>query len=141
MINRRELKKNSNNSHNPNKNVCAWAVAKMFGAHNETRYLHTSDDLKRAVRKRYKVRSRLSCLPKGSTVAAYKRKCQQLSIDLECEEIHVLGFIVIVENHALGLRHDGSVYVDTDPRERDRRKVLEFYIVYKETPLGEWFFD
>ena len=50
-VNRNVYKSRSNNHTNPNKNVCALKVAHALGADENVRYLHTIQDLVRAVRK------------------------------------------------------------------------------------------
>lgn len=46
----------SNNSENPNKNLCILEVTKMLGCASATKYLHTIDDMLRATRTKWKVR-------------------------------------------------------------------------------------
>lgn len=119
----------SNNPANLNKNICLLRIAEGFGVADQVRYLHTIDDLVRALRAqknlfgraRYLVRSRKSRLAKGSTVGRARTKCQ---------DIGAAFYVVRVDGHALLLGCDGRTLVDTDPRKRDRRKITHFYGVY-----------
>lgn len=113
-------RKNSNNSANPNKNVCALAVAKHFGCENETRTLHNLNDNKRALSARWKLRSVRSYAK--ATVGASRKALANLDGD------HV-GFFVWVDGHVMALHRDGSTAVDTDPRKNDRRKVRGVWAV------------
>ena len=62
---RKQFKKKSNNTANNNKNICALRVAEYLRVESMVRYLHTKDDLVRAVRKAYTVRSRMSAVNDG----------------------------------------------------------------------------
>lgn len=118
---KREIQRaNSNNCSNPNKNVCALAVANALGVANEVRYLHEIGDIKRAAATRFNVRSRKSAL-KGSTVGAIRKHC---TAQKAC------GFIVYVAGHVILLDAWGNTWVDTDPRKNDRRKVLGVWALF-----------
>lgn len=119
-INRSAHKARSNNGIDPNKNVCALAVAKALGVDNAVRYLHVIDDIKRAAATRFSVRSRKSAL-KGDTVGAIRK---------HCAEQKACGFIVYVAGHVLLLDAWGNTWVDTDPRKNDRRKVLGVWALF-----------
>ena len=69
-IQRKKLCARSNNPNNPRKNVCALVVARALGADDATLYLHTWDDLKRAIRSVWSFRSVASAVKvkEGSTV-------------------------------------------------------------------------
>lgn len=125
MTRRQWLRTASNNPVNPNKNICVLAVAKALGADNETRYLHTYEDLVRALRTRYIVRSRTSNV-KGKTVGKAREKLASLA-----DDVNAIGFIVRVQGHVMLLDSQGKTIVDTDPRKRDKRKVLNAYVIYK----------
>jgi hypothetical protein len=113
----------SNNKKNPNKNVCALAVAKALGVHEETRYLHSIQDVVYAARKHWTVRSRFSAVngKAGKSVGAIRNKVSELDGRF---------YIVRVDGHALLLDGEGNTLVDTAPRKRDRRKVTHLYAVY-----------
>lgn len=117
---RQALKASSNNPVNPNQNVCALMVARSLRVENEVRYLHTLDDLHRAARTRFSVRSVKSAV-KADTVGAARRNMPQIG---------ALGFIVYVEGHVLLLDAQGQTLVDTDPRKRDKRRILKVHGLY-----------
>ena len=116
---RTALRERSNNSQNPNKNVCGLAVATAFRVENETRYLHTNEDLYRALRSRFSVRSvKSKC---ASTVGGSRAAMAALA----AADPSIVGFVVMVAGHVLACDRTGATAVDTDPRSNDRRKVLE----------------
>ena len=117
---RNELKAASNNAENSNQNICAMMVAKALGVANEVRYLHTIGDLKRAAGKRFSVRSVKSKVKSDTAGGARKRMA----------DIPAKAFIVWVPGHVLLMDAEGSTIVDTDPRKRDRRKLLGVWGVY-----------
>lgn len=57
---RKTRQRYSNNDENRNQNVCANAVAKALGVSRRVRYLHNLEDLVKAARKKWTVRSRTS---------------------------------------------------------------------------------
>lgn len=116
------FKARSNNKVNQNKNICGLAVATAFGVDKNVHYLHTMNDIVRAVRTKFVVRSRLSRF-KGKTVGGIRK-------DLEKKCVGASHFIVGVKGHVLLLDHLGNTIVDTAPRKKDKRKVTELYAVY-----------
>jgi len=115
-------KQASNNKENPNKNLCAEAVAEAIGVSRHVRYLHTISDLVRAARNDYIVRSRMSAAnARGKTVGAIRDKLATLGARY---------YIVRTDDHVLLLNCEGQTVVDTAPRKRDRRKVTHVYGVY-----------
>ena len=123
---RKAHKARSNNSDNPNKNVCALAAARFLGVDQEVRYLHTVDDLVRASRKRWVVRSRKSDLRSGSSVGAAR---EQIAGGRVRESHKAVAYIVRVDGHVLILNKHGATVCDTASRKRDRRKITHFYMV------------
>lgn len=126
---RRSAIERSNNPANPNKNVCAYAVAHALFVQDEVRYLHTWGDMMRAVRKLWSMRS------VASAVNATKRDTSVGAVRaglMKHAEQHsdVASYVVRVDGHVLLIGRDGKTMVDTDPRKRDRRKVLNVYGVY-----------
>ena len=146
----------SNNPDNPNQNMCAQAVAKWLGVAEKVRYLHNVDDLVRAARTKFTVRSRLSeakkLLPKKKlTVSQFRKIAQDISdkayggevrkAEYYCPDNHKnwiqetrtcydpAAFILRTPNHAIGLDSTGKVVVDTNPRKSDRRTVTHVYMV------------
>ena len=125
MTLRAKARAKSNNADNGNKNICALEVAQALGVAQETRYLHTVSDVVYAARKAYTVRSRGSQV-NGKTVGASRAKLIELARDH-----NTAGFIVRVAGHVLLIDNEGRTVVDTDPRQRDKRKITHCYIVYK----------
>jgi len=124
-MNRREANRSeSNNPDNTNKNICILEVAKALGCEDETRYLHTIRDLVYALRKHYMVRSR-AAKTKGKSVGKIRDLLPAMA-----NEVDATAFVVRVDGHILMLGTDGATLVDTDPRQRDRRKITHFYVVY-----------
>jgi hypothetical protein len=117
-------RKRSNNSADPNKNICVLAVAKTLGVENESRYFHYTQDLVRAARTKYTVRSRMSYV-KGCSVGQARPKLAEM-----VSEVNAIGYIVQVAGHVLFLKPNGKTIIDTAPRLRDKRKVLSVYVVY-----------
>ena len=112
----------SNNQHNPNKNICALAVTSALGVAGRVRYLHVRGDTERAIRTKYSVRSCRTAI-KGKTVHQVRKAIPEANLD-------AFAFIVYTERHVLLLKGDGGVYVDTDPREGDRRVVQGIKGIY-----------
>lgn len=124
-------RESSNNPKNPNKNICCLYVAHYLGVHNATKYLHTLDDLIRASRTRWTIRSRksrLNCASVGKARQSIKRYIKR--------DNQVLGFIVAVRGHVLLLNYEGKTIVDTDSRKRDNRPIVEIYGIYHNMHLG-----
>lgn len=119
-MNREHQKLMSNNKNNNLKNICALAVAKHLNVDHTVHYLHTINDLVRASRNRYLVRSRKSTF-RGKTVGAIRREI----FKVDC---HYL--IVRVEGHVLLLDKNGNTIVDTAPRKKDKRKITHIYGVW-----------
>jgi len=116
---RDQLRAESNNRANPNKNKCALAVARTLGVDNEVRYLHTMTDLKRAISKQYSLRS-VKSMVKSDTVGGARKNLDG----------RAFAYLVMVEEHVLLLSRIGRTVVDTSPRRRDRRKILGIWGVY-----------
>lgn len=130
---RAKYRSRSNNPVNPNKNVCAYVVAQGLGVGDATRYLHTWSDLARAIRTRWGFRSVRSYVTKQGDTMGKIRK----GIDAHAKENpRAVAYVVRVDGHVLALKRDGSTVVDTDPRKRDKRKVLDVYAVYKQSIFG-----
>lgn len=112
----------SNNLKNPNKNICAKAVASAFGrADSKVRYLHTSEDVVRAVRKN------------GFIVSKQKGTKGQAVCQIDHENTDgLVGWIVEVDGHILALSPDGQGGVDTDPPKKgwaDIRPIKNLWAV------------
>lgn len=125
-MDRQLLRLTSNNRENPNKNKCAIAVANALGVKDETRYLHTWDDLQRAIRKLWSfrsVKSKLRVIRGRTTVGSVRSK-------LAKHNEGALAYVIRVDGHVLLLDHNGQTIMDTDARERDKRKIVNVYGVY-----------
>ena len=118
-IMRDKLRAQSNNRANPNKNKCALAVARTLGVDNEVRYLHTMTDLKRAISKQYSLRS-VKSMVKSDTVGGARKNLDG----------RAFAYIVMVKDHVLLLSRVGRTVIDTDPRLRDKRKILGIWGIY-----------
>lgn len=118
-IMRDKLRAQSNNRENPNKNKCALAVARTLGVDNEVRYLHTMTDLKRAISKQYSLRS-VKSMVKSDTVGGARKNLDG----------RAFAYIVMVKDHVLLLSRVGRTVIDTDPRLRDKRKILGIWGIY-----------
>ena len=125
MTVRQSLKADSNNTDNANQNICAQAVAKAFDVAGEVRYLHTYEDVKRAIGKRYSVRSRLSKVKKGSSVGASRAAILKM---IQTEG--AIGAVIYIKGHVISFDSSGNV-TDTDPRQRDRRAIKQLHLVFR----------
>lgn len=119
----------SNNPRNPNKNMCALAVARVLHVDDEVRYLHTWGDMLRAVRKLWSMRSVASVVgaTKGDKSVGAIRSALAKHAKSNPD---VYSYVIRVEGHVLLVCRDGRTLVDTAPKQRDRRKVLDVYGVY-----------
>ena len=127
---RRKLKEDSNNKANNNKNICALAVAKILGVDGATRYLHTWDDLSKAIRFMWSFRSVQSAikLQRGDTVGSIRKRVAQHF--QENADRGIFMYVVRVDGHVIVLGNNGKTWIDTAPKKRDKRQVLEIYGVY-----------
>ena len=123
-VNRKIMRRKSNNPADTNKNVCVLAVAKALGCENDTRYLHNISDLVYALRTRHTVRSR-AARTKGKTIGKVRHLLPAMAA-----EVNAKAFIARVSGHVLMLDANGNTVIDTAPRQRDRRRVTHFYVVY-----------
>ena len=124
-MNRKALRDGSNNPDNPNKNLCGYAVARALGVDEATRYIHTIEDLQRAIRSLWSLRSvktKMGVKAGRTTVGAIRKRIAAKG--------EALAYLVHVEGHVLLLDRDGTTSVDTAPVQRDRRKVLRVQGVY-----------
>ncbi len=115
----------SNNPHNTNKNWCALRVAQACGVHEATRYLHTVNDLKRALSTRWNYRSRKSAF-KTNTVKQYPK-----ALANQAMEAGLAGYVVIVSGHVLLLNKEGEVHTDTAPEHTARKEVQAIYGLFR----------
>tara|TARA_R110001592_G_scaffold169944_4_gene406691 strand:- start:358 stop:735 length:378 start_codon:yes stop_codon:yes gene_type:complete len=120
-INRSKAREGSNNEANANQNVCALMVATALNVQNEVRYLHVIDDLKRAISSKHSLRS-VKSMVKSDTVGGARKNLDGQN--------GATAYMVWVDGHVLLLGADGATIVDTDPRQRDRRKIKGIWGVY-----------
>lgn len=125
MKRRQKFRNNSNNEVNRNKNICGLAVAQVLGVSSTVHYLHTINDVVRAARNKFTVRSRLSFIGTGKTVGKSRLKFKQIH-----EKEGAKFFIVRVDGHVILLNQEGLTICDTDPRKRDKRKITHAYAVF-----------
>ena len=128
---RAKWKAESNNEANPNQNICTQAVARWAGVQDSVRYLHTNNDLKRALRTRFSVRSVKSSLGKAKTVGAARKVIAKLFADRR----DLVAIYISVPGHAMLVDRNGQTIVDTDPRTRDRRRIVHANGLYKKAGM------
>ena len=131
-LNRQSLRDRSNNKDNPNKNWCGLTVANALGVADATLYLHTWSDLARAIRTCWSFRSvktTLKVKPYQTTVGAARVRIKRKGINKPSTS-DPTAYVVMVDHHVLMLDQQGNTIIDTDPRERDARKIHKIYGVY-----------
>lgn len=123
-----KMRSKSNNEADPNKNVCALTVAKVLCCDQQTRYLHNWQDLQRAIRSLWSMRSVKSYVKAtpDSTVGSLRKAMN----DYATKEQRLAAYVIRVEGHVLMIDRDGKTLIDTAPRKRDSRKVLDIAGVY-----------
>jgi len=112
------------------KTVCTGAVLGFFGiSASKFRYCMCTTDVKRIFRNNgFAVRSRLSKFKKAKTIGQLRREiCEK------ADEGRVVWSSVGVPGHALLLNNNGEPVVDTDPRQRDARRIVHVSAIYKMT--------
>ena len=74
----------------------------------------------------YNVRSRQSAFKKAKTVSSLKKAIAKYTDHTKntLYYVHVCGHVLLLDSN-------GNVLVDTDPRQRDRRQVLNVKAVFK----------
>ena len=113
--------------------VCVSACLSYLGIKpNQYKFTwskRTGNDSALAIMRRfgYAVRSRKTAFKKATTVSALKKAIKGYT-DLSENVYYYVG----VKGHVLLLDSNGNVLVDTDPRQRDRRKVFKVKAVFKE---------
>ena len=125
---RQVMRDRSNNPNNPNKNACGLAVAIALGVGDVTRYLHTWEDLQRAIRSMYSLRSVKTAVrvKPDTTLGSIRKSLQEHNKSADA----CMAYVAHVDGHVLLLSHEGKTIIDTAPVKRDRRKVLNIYGVY-----------
>lgn len=121
MTRRQAFRVDSNNPRNPDQNICGQRVCAILGVSQNVRYIHTQNDITRAIRTRFSVRS-VKSAAKAATVGAARANVSKID--------RAVCFVCFVKGHVLLLDHNGKTIVDTAPRKRDRRKILAIYGVY-----------
>lgn len=123
---RAKLLRESNNPNDSGKNLCTLEVCEALGVDHRVRYLHNMNDMLRALRTTFVVRSRRSSV-RGRTVDDIRGQLLGLGAKY---------YLVGVRNHVLLLGYDGQTIADTVPRKgRDCRGVIELYGIFQKKGL------
>lgn len=124
---RADLAANSNNTCDPNKNLCTLEVARGFAVENTVKYLHTYEDLLKAMRKKWKLKSSKTLLKftTGKTSTTELRKLIVKNGDPDA-----LAYVVYVKGHIMAMNKVGVDYVDTSPKETKDKHVQKVWAVY-----------
>lgn len=125
----------SNGRNTKNKNACLEKVAEILNVNKKVRYLHFLDDILRAARTEYKVRSRLYKIGgKGVYLSDFAHKLKKMSENEESNYVH--GYIIITgnnnvneANHAAYLDSEGRIIIDTAKKFTVSKPVVGFYVV------------
>ncbi len=116
------------------KTVCVTACLTALGVPFDSfHYTGTTADSRREsiLRKHgYAVRSRFSKLPKNPTIGKTRKVINKLN-----DPKHTF-YMVIVQGsgycHCILLNDKGETVVDTDPRTKDKRRVVKIHAVFKQ---------
>ena len=111
------------------KSVCVSHVLAHFGISPDA-YHYTGrafDNRRESILRRHgwAVRSRKSAMGKANTVGQIRDKIRKLN------DPEGTVYMVVVVGHAMLLDASGKTIVDTAPRKRDARKVLQVKAVFK----------
>lgn len=108
---------------------CAGATLNFFGVEGTTWNNRTKKNVWENTLRRngFSVRSRKSKLGKAKTVGAARKVLDKISES----EPEIIAFVIRVDGHVLVLDRGGKTIVDTDPRIKDKRKVLGLMAVMK----------
>jgi len=102
---------------------CTTAVLKRLGVTN-FKYCQTQSDVVSILRRHdWSVRSRRSQVGKIS-VGSLRKKLRTGRVDAG------EWLVVFVDQHVLLIDRAGRTVVDTDPRQRDRRKIRAIYAIW-----------
>lgn len=111
-----------------NKTICTSAVTDWFGVTQNVHYLHSIEDMVRALRKGgFTARSRAGKFA-GKSLGSVRDKLAKEAESLA--PFHVYGFVVVVPGHALLVNRFGETIIDTASRQKDRRKIQQIYVIY-----------
>ena len=124
---RAELAANSNNSFDPNKNICTLEVARGFAVENTVKYLHTYEDLLRAMRKKWKIKSSKTMLKFTSGKTSTK---ELRTLITKNGDPNALAYIVYIKGHIMAMNKIGEDYVETSPNETKTKPVEKVWAVY-----------
>lgn len=110
------------------KTVCAGTILNFFGIpQNKYRYTwNGKNNVWPNILRRfgYAVRSRKSRLPKKCTVGKARKVINKLN------DPKGTRYIVRVPHHVLLLDDSGNTVIDTDPRIRDKRRVISLIAIF-----------
>lgn len=126
--NRRALIEDSNNPDNPNYNVCGLEVCKALDVESRVRYIHTLDDIFRAIQKKYSMRD-LTPSFQNMPISKVRRTLRR-----EYAHEEPIAFLVYLfsntDYHVLLLDENGKTLVDTDPAEGyDPRQIMFIHAI------------
>ena len=107
---------------------CASAALAYFGVTGTTWNARTKKNVWENTLRRagYAGRARASKLPKNPTVSRIRQRVAEIAAN----EPQIKGFVVRVPGHVLVMNRQGQTVRDTDPRVRDRRRVLGIYAIW-----------
>jgi len=106
------------------KTACTSACLTYFGI-DQDQYRYSqflSDMLSILRRKGFNCRSRKSSIKPGSTIGSVRGQLKKLGYGI---------YLVNVSGHVLLMDQNGKTIIDTDPRKRDRRRIIKIYKIYK----------
>ena len=111
----------SNNTTNPNGNICAIQVARSLSVEHAVKYLHTIDDVKRAISSRYKLvnRTKLFDCDNYQLLRKEVRKTQYNSV-----------FLVYITGHVMLLGSHGHAIVDTHQEHTMENNVVSVWEIF-----------
>lgn len=126
MTNRNMMIQSSNNPENPKKNYCCLKVCEAMNVAEDVRYLHTKDDVIKAFRTLFTVRSRTSKISKT------KNRVCDLQENIDSFDGKALLVFVREKDcgHVILMNPAGKILVDTSPVDgKDTREIIWIYSV------------
>ena len=126
---RKPVKEHHTHKSGEKKTVCVTAVLTSIGVPHDTFHYtgRIADGRRESILRRhgFAARSRMSRLPRGCSVGRARERIASW------DDPPGTVYMVTVRQHLLLLDENGQTLVDTDPRVRDRRKILEIKAVFK----------
>jgi hypothetical protein len=118
-LDREEERKESNNSYNPNQNLCCISVTNYFRTTKLYKYLHTSGDLIISLTKKHNIVIKDS-LVKGLIVEEGREVLKTNSLN---ENVVVKGYVLALYDHTILLNEFGETIVDINSKDYDDRII------------------